>query len=65
MRLIKGAFSAQVGAALLNEHAAKLVASAKNKAIRNMSDSLSIGGGVLESMLPEKIKRHQGKELYD
>ena len=22
-------------------------------------------GGVLKSMLPEKIKRHQGKELYD
>ena len=22
-------------------------------------------GGVLESMLPKKIKRHQGKELYD
>ena len=42
MRLIKGAFSAQVGAALLNEHAAKLVASAKNKEMRNMSDSLSI-----------------------
>ena len=22
-------------------------------------------GGVLESMLPKKIKRYQGKELYD
>ena len=40
----------------------ELIAEINQQLARNQ---LKSRGSVLKSMLPEKIKRHQGKELYD